>query len=55
MKLCFDKNIDLIVIKDESNKFTEEYGNEILTRIYNEIHKLYFKNVLCDLNKIEKY
>lgn len=46
MKLCINKNINLIVIKDNSNRFNEKYGYEILLRIYNYIHKLHFKNVL---------
>jgi hypothetical protein len=46
MKLCINKNINLIVIKDNSNRFTEKYGYEILLKIYNHIHKLHFKNVL---------
>lgn len=37
MNRCIDKGINLIVIKDESNKFTEKYGYEILSRIYKDI------------------
>lgn len=47
MKLCIKKNINLIVIKDNSNKFTENYGYEILFRNY--IHKFHFKNVLSQI------
>jgi hypothetical protein len=39
-------NVNLIVIKDNSNRFTEKYGYEILLKIYNHIHKFHFKNVL---------
>jgi hypothetical protein len=46
MNRCIDKGINLIVIKDESNRFTEKYGYEILSRIYKDIHKLDFKNCL---------
>lgn len=48
-KSCKDKNIRIITIKDESNRFSEDYGKEILSRIYEEIHKLKFKDVLIEL------
>lgn len=46
MELCINNGINLIVIKDESTRFGEKYGDEILSRIYNYIHKVNFKNVL---------
>jgi hypothetical protein len=46
MNRCIDKDIKLIIIKDESQHFTEKYGNEILSRIYKDIHKLDFKKCL---------
>lgn len=49
MKLCNDKNIKFIIIKDESKKFTEEYGNEILFDIYLFIHKQTFKKSLLKI------
>lgn len=50
VNLCKELSINLIVIKDESNKFTEKYGYEILSRIYRDIHKLDFKNTIEALN-----
>lgn len=50
VNLCKELSINLIIIKDESNKFTEKYGYEILSRIYKDIHKLDFKNTIEDLN-----
>ena len=50
MNRCIDKGINLIVIKDESNRFTEKYGYEILSRIYKDIHKLHFKETIKNLN-----
>ena len=48
-KSCKDKNIIIITVKDESIRFSKKYGKEILSRIYEEIHKLKFKNVLTVL------
>lgn len=53
MKLCINKGIKLIVIKDESNKFNEKYGNEILLDVYKYIHKRRFKNILCQIRYLE--
>lgn len=52
--ICYDKCIELIIIKDESLKFNTEYGEYILNIIYKSIHKQQYKNVLEKLvnNKV---
>lgn len=42
---CKSKNVKLYVIKDLSSKFTEKYGEKILSDIYQHIHKQKFKCV----------
>lgn len=49
MNRCIDKKIKLIVIKDDSPRFSIKYGDHILNTIYYNIHKLKFKNCLMDI------
>lgn len=51
LDICNKKHTKLIVLKDESNKFSIGYGNEILEKIYTCIFKLRFTTVLQELQK----
>lgn len=49
LDICNKKLVRLIVLKDESNKFSINYGNQILEKIYTYIFKVKFAKVLHEL------
>lgn len=48
-KLSKEKNIILYTIKDESQRFSIQYGEVILEKIYLFIHKLHYKKVIEEI------